>query len=94
MPSLTDTLLVWAVDMYAGNIWDDVPIEDQICGETIKMILELEAHQYLLGELEDEDAEDGELFPSWVTLVVTPGIKKNIDWEEIAQRTLDTFLAL
>lgn len=92
MPSVTEMVTEMALDLF-GNLPPDMfsgaEPEEWINGELVKITLETEAWDHLRGEREEEE---GELFPSWVTLIVTPAIHREIDWETVAEKVLEQWL--
>ena len=92
MPSVTEMVTEMALELYEhvdADMFSDLELEDWINGEGVKIALEIEAWDHLRGEREEEE---GELFPSWVTLIVTPAIQREIDWETVAEKVREMML--
>lgn len=92
MPSVTEMVTEMALELYEhvdADMFSDLELEDWINGEGVKIALETEAWDHLRGEREEEE---GELFPSWVTLIVTPAIQREIDWETVAEKVREMML--
>lgn len=93
MPSVTEMVTEMALELFGNfspaDLNSDLEPEEWINGEGVKIALETEAWDHLRGEREEEE---GELFPSWVTLIVTPAIQREIDWETVAEKVLEMWL--
>jgi hypothetical protein len=86
MNSVTNQVL-WAVFehiddmvMVQGTDWLQPILDDDWNAEG--MIMDISSH-YVMGNYSEDLS-----WPSWVTLVVTPGIAEQIDWDTINEATL------